>query len=219
MDLLRLSRFLAGLAANNERGWFEANRSEYRSLRDDFYELVGALIARIGEWDEEVRWADPKACVFRIYRDTRFSRDKTPYKTTFSAVVSDRGKGHEAPGYYFQVDHRGVLFQGGGIYMPTPRALASIRDHIARRPERLRAVLDSPGFGETWGELQGERLKRAPRGYAEDTPMIEQIRLKSFVVFRERPAEGDVLPEMAEAFRAMHPLVTWLREALAEPAR
>lgn len=215
MDFPRLSRYLAELSANNHRTWFEANRAEYRVLRDDFHAFVGELIEGIAAFDERVRWVDPKAAVFRIYRDTRFSRDKSPYKTTFSAVASDAGKGHQAPGYYFQVDQRGVLFYGGGIYMPASAPLGRVRDHIARRPERLRAVLDGPGFAETWGELQGERLKRPPQGFSAESPMLEHLKLKSFVVFRERPADGDgILPEMVEAFRVMHPLVEWLREAL-----
>lgn len=214
MDLPRLSRYLSELAANNHRAWFEANRAEYRALRDDFYAFLGELIERVAGWDENVRWVDPKAATFRIHRDTRFSRDRSPYKTTFSAVISERGKGHEWPGYFLQVDGKGVLFLGGGIWMPTPPALARIREHIAAHPRRLQAVLDGPGFAETFGEIQGERLKRPPQGYAADTPMIEHIKLKSFIVAREHTAAGDVLPDVEKTFRTLHPLVDWLRGAL-----
>ncbi|HET7231763.1 MAG TPA: DUF2461 domain-containing protein [Longimicrobium sp.] len=221
MDFPRLSTFLANLAANNEKAWFEANRAEYQALRDDFHAFVGDVIADIATWDATVRWVDPKDCVYRIHRDVRFSADKTPYKTTFSAVISERGR-HEGhgPSYYFQVGHNGVLMAGGGVWMPDNGRLSLIREHIAEHPERLQKVMRARAFKSTFptGLWDGHKLKRPPSGHAADAPLIETIKLKSFLVERERDvsqgAEG-VREWIGETFRAMHPFILWLRAALA----
>lgn len=221
MDFSRLSTWLADLAANNEKGWFEANRAEYQALRDDFHAFVGEVIADIAAWDDTVRWVDPKDCVYRIYRDVRFSPDKTPYKTTFSAVISERGR-HEGhgPSYYFQVDQNGVLMAGGGVWMPGKDRLALVREHIAEHPERLQKVLRARSFASTFpdGLWDGHKLRRPPAGYAADATLIELIKLKSFLVERERDvsrnADG-VREWLGETFRAMHPFILWLRDAVA----
>src|SRR4051812_10655121 len=98
MDFPRLADYLDALARNNRKEWFEANRAEYQPLRDDFTALVGSVIAGIAEWEPGVRWLDPKDCIFRIHRDVRFSRDKSPYKTTFSAWVNEQGRRGDGPG-------------------------------------------------------------------------------------------------------------------------
>jgi len=221
MDFPRLSTYLAGLSANNDRAWFEANRAEFQALRDGFHAFVGDVIGDIAQWDDTVRWVDPKDCVYRIYRDVRFSNDKTPYKTTFSAVISERGR-HEGhgPSYYFQVDHHGVLMAGGGVWMPEKDRLALIREHIAEHPERLRKVLRARAFKPTFptGLWDGHKLKRPPAGYAADAPLIELIKLKSFLVERERDVGHDaqgVREWITETFSAMHPFILWLRDAVA----
>jgi uncharacterized protein (TIGR02453 family) len=219
MDFPKLSTYLANLAANNDRAWFEANRAEYQVLRDDFTAFVGRVIAGVAEWDDSVRWLDPKDCIFRIYRDVRFSRDKAPYKTTFSAVIHERGRRGGGPSYYFQVDQNGVLMAGGGVWMPEPERLALIREHVAGHPERLQAILDAPAFRDAFGGIwTGHTLKRPPAGYAADAPLIDIIKLKSFIVERERDISrerGDVAPWLLETFRAMHPFLRWLGDALA----
>jgi uncharacterized protein (TIGR02453 family) len=221
MDFPRLARYLAGLAEHNEKAWFEANRAEYGALREQFTAFVGEVIARIAERDERVRWVDPAKCIFRIHRDTRFSRDKRPYKTTFSASISEAPR-HAGAGYYFHVDAQGMLFAGGGIYMPDADRLAAIREHIAGHPEKLRAVLTERDFKETFGEIwSGHALKRPPRGYTDETPLIEQIKLKSYIVALERDvgaASGqEVLGFLTGTFHCMVPFLDWLRGALESP--
>jgi uncharacterized protein (TIGR02453 family) len=218
MDFPRLVRFLADLDQNNEKPWFEANRAEYQALRDQFTSLVGDVIAAIAEWDERVRWVDPKDCLYRIHRDVRFSGDKRPYKTTFSASIGERGKNTPGPGYYFHVDEKGTLLLGGGVYQPDPDRLARIREHVAAHPEKLRRVMRKRGFKETFGEIWGESLKRPPRGYSEETPLIGIIKLKSFLLIHERDVSAetaDLRPFMAQTFRAMQPFMAWLADALA----
>ena len=224
MDFPRLTGYLAALSEHNEKGWFEANRAEYQVLRDEFTGFVGAVISRVSQWEDALRWVDPKDCIFRIHRDVRFSNDKRPYKTTFSAYLSERGRRGEGPGHYFHVDERGTLLVAGGIYMPSPEQLARIREHIAENPEKVQAVLRKRGFRETFGEIGGERLKRPPRGFGTDTPLLELVKHKSFILHRERDVRAathdEALDYLSESFRAMRPFQTWLRGALkgaAEP--
>lgn len=218
MDFSRLTAYLADLAQNNERAWFEAHRSEYQALRDGFTGFVGQVIAAIAEWDEGVQWKDPKDCIFRIYRDVRFSNNKAPYKTTFSAYVSESARRGGPPGYYFEVDHTGTMLAAGGIWMPDPATLTRLRDSIAEHPQRLEKVLRSRGFKKTWGDLQGDKLTRPPRGYSDATPLIEYIKLKSYIVWRERDVRSatdeDALAWLTNSFRAARPLVGWVRTSL-----
>jgi uncharacterized protein (TIGR02453 family) len=218
MDFPRLTAYLADLAENNERAWFEAHRSEYQALREDFGAFVGQAIGAIAEWDEGLRWKDPKQCMFRIYRDVRFSNDKSPYKTTFSAHISEQNRRGGPPGYYLEIDHTGNMLAAGGIWMPEARTLARLRDSIAEHPQRLEKVLRSRGFRKTFGDLQGDRLTRPPRGYSEATPLIEYVKLKSFIVWRERDVRAathdDALAWLTDSFRAARPLVDWVRTGL-----
>lgn len=222
MDFPALSDYLARLAANNHREWFEANRAEYQALRDDFSTFVGEVIAGITEWDETLRWVDPKDCIYRIYRDVRFSPNKTPYKTTFSAVISEQGRRGHGPSYYFQVDGGNTLMAGGGVWMPWFRRLAAIREHITDDPDRLRAILDEPRFKSTFGGLWNiHTLKRPPAGYSDASPLIEIIKLKSFIVERERDVAGpvdEIRGWILDSFGAMHPYLLWLRDAVAREA-
>jgi uncharacterized protein (TIGR02453 family) len=218
MDFPRLTGFLAELAENNRREWFEARKPEYQALRDDFIAFMGQVIERTADFDERVRWKDPRDCLFRIYRDVRFSADKSPYKTTFSAYLSEQNRRGAPPGYYLEVDEKGTLLAAGGIWMPPAEPLARLRTSIAEHPERLQKVLRSRGFKKTFGELQGERLTRPPRGYGDDTPLIEYIKLKSYIVWRETDARtlshDDALAYVVDTFRAALPLVDWVRASL-----
>lgn len=218
MDFPRLTTFLADLAENNRREWFEANRPEYQALRDQFTAFVGEVIERTADFDERVRWKDPRDCLFRIYRDVRFSADKSPYKTTFSAYVSEQNRRGAPPGYYLEVDEKGVLLAAAGIWMPPADVLARLRASLAEHPERFERVLRSRGFRKAFGALQGDRLTRPPRGYTAETPLIEHIKLKSYIVWRETDARGmahaDALAHVVDSFRTARPLVDWVRRVL-----
>jgi uncharacterized protein (TIGR02453 family) len=171
------------------------------------------------QFDPQVGIIEPKDCMFRINRDVRFSSDKSPYKTSFSAAICPQGRSSNLPAYYFHITEKGEFLAAGGVYAPDATQLGLIRRHIAEQPARLAAVLEAPEFAATFGKLDGERLKRPPQGYDESTPYIEIIKLKSFTVgrelmgWRDRP---DTAPdEVIDVFHAMHPFINWLREALA----
>jgi uncharacterized protein (TIGR02453 family) len=220
MHLKALIEFLDGLARNNNRPWFAWNKPAYDILRQEFEELVGELVARVGAFDRDIGEVDPKKALFRIYRDTRFAKDKTPYKTHFSAAIGDRSKRGQAPGYYFHIDHEGKLLAGGGIYNPHPPILLAIRRHIATHPQALTRVLREPGFKKTYGGLaEEEALARPPKGFSADLPHIDAIKLKHFfgiveVDLKKRPPK-DLTRAIAGYFRDVKPLIAWLRSAAA----
>jgi uncharacterized protein (TIGR02453 family) len=219
MDFPALIAFLSELARNNHKPWFEEHRSTYEQLRGEWLAFVGQVIAGAVQFDPDVGVVSPKDALFRINRDIRFSADKRPYKTTFSAAICPQGRASGLPAYYFAVSEAGVLLIAGGVYMPASTILGRIRQYIAEHPERLAAALADPEFAATYGTIEGERLKRPPQGYDEQTPGIEYIKLKSFTAGIEPEGwlvRGDNLADdIVAGFRAMYPLIRWLREALA----
>jgi len=217
MDFQALIAFLSELALQNNKPWFEEHRPTYERLRGEWLAFVGQVIDGIAQFDHTVGIVSPKDALFRINRDVRFSKDKRPYKTTFSAAICAEGRNSGLPVYYFHISEAGVLFIAGGIYMPESAVLGRIRQQIAERPDRLSAVLADPAFSATFGTIDGERLKRPPQGYDETTPGIEFIKLKSFTAGTEPAgwlARSDhLVDEIVMACRAMFPLIQWLREA------
>ena len=179
----------------------------------------GTLAVRVAKFDRALGPVDPKKAMFRIYRDTRFSKDRTPYKTYFSAALNDRAKRGLAAGYYFHVDHQGILLAGGGIYRPEPAMLSRIRRHIASHPASLTRVLREPRFAKTYGGLAEEdALSRPPKGYAADTPHIDAIKLRHYFGMIEvdvgRRPPKDLPAALAGYFRDLLPLMNWLRSAV-----
>lgn len=220
MHVDALIEFLAGLERNNNRPWFAWNKPAYDILREEFLELVADVAARVARFDRDVGTIDPGKAVFRIYRDTRFARDKAPYKTQFSAAIGDRSKRGQAPGYYFHIDHAGMLMAGGGIYRPEPQILLAIRRHIAAKPALLTRALADRRFAATYGGLADEdALSRPPKGFAADLPHIEAIRQRHFFAIVEtdlaRHPPKDLAADLAGHFRDLLPLMRWLRGAVA----
>jgi uncharacterized protein (TIGR02453 family) len=221
MHVKALIEFLSGLEQNNNRPWFAWNKPAYDVLRDEFEQMVGDLIGRIAKFDRALGPVDPRKAMFRIYRDTRFSKDKTPYKSHFSAAIRDRAKRGLEPGYYFHIDHKGMLLAGGGIYRPEPPILARIRRHIAAHPAALTRLLRNPRFHKTYGGfIDEDALARPPKGFSADTPHIEMIKLRHYfamieVNLKKRPPK-DLPRELAAHFQALLPLMEWLRKAATE---
>jgi uncharacterized protein (TIGR02453 family) len=221
MQLKALLEFLSGLEQNNNRPWFAWNKPAYDVLREEFEILVTDVTGRVQKFDRGLGPVDPKKAMFRIYRDTRFSKDRTPYKTHFSAAIRDRSKRGLEPGYYFHIDHEGMLLIGGGIYRPEPEILKRVRRYIATKPATLTTMLRSPRFKKTYGTfIEEDALSRPPKGYSVDTPHIEAIKLRHFfamfeVNVKKRPPK-DLAADLAAGFRDLLPLMEWLRAAGAE---
>ncbi len=220
MHVQALVEFLSGLEQNNNRPYFVWHKPAYDVLREEFEALLVEIIARVAKFDRALGPVEAKKAMFRIYRDTRFSKDKTPYKTHFSAAIRDRAKKGLEPGYYFHIDHQGVLLAGGGIYNPDPIILARIRRHIAKHPALLTRVLREPRFHKTYGGLvEDDALARPPKGFAADTPHIDAIKLRHYFAVIEanilaRPPKH-LAGAIAGYFRDVLPLMRWLRRAVA----
>ena len=220
MNARELVNYLAGLAENNNRSWFAMSKPSYDILRAEFTELVAQVIAATATFDPAVAGQDPKQALFRINRDLRFSQDKSPYKTHFAAVIAPGGRKDPGSHYYFHIDHRGKLLVAGGCYMPPGDVLAKIRAHIAKEPAKFKRLLGMQSLWSHFGAFADEgQLSRPPKGFAPDTPHIDYIRQKSFVVWTEEPAKGKQGAALAKAittgFKRSFPLIRWLREATA----
>lgn len=209
--------FLRKLDKNNNRDWFNANKSAFVEANDNVIAVTGELINRIAKFDPAVSGIDPKSCVFRIYRDIRFSKDKSPYKTNLGAFVAPGGKKTMSPGYYFHVQPR-MFFGAAGKHMPDPSELLKIRNAVAANTREFLKIVESKPFKDRFGNLDGERLSKPPKGFPADHEAIEYLKLKSFTVSEEFSAKDAVskdYPKMlADSFKAAYPLVAFLREAL-----
>jgi len=217
-----LVQFLSELAENNNRAWFVMNKPRYDILRAEFLELVTGVIGQIAKFDPAVAGCNPKKALFRINRDMRFSRDKSPYKTTFSAAITASGLKKPSqgggPAYYFHVDADGVLLVAGGEYMPPPDRLRAIRQHVVNDADGFSKLLKNRKLKEAYGDRQQEgKLARPPKGFDADAPHVEYLKLKSFIVWKETSIKKRVPPdldkELVPAFKDAYPLVAWLRQA------
>jgi len=212
-------QFLADLKANNERDWFAANKPRYVAAHQEFLQFTDALIAGIGQFDPGVARFSAKDCVFRIYRDVRFSKDKSPYKTQFGAYVAAAPKKseiHTRAGYYLHVEP-GAAFLAGGAYLPESPWLKAIRQEIAYCTEEFSGILGSPEFKKYFGDIEGEKLVRPPKDYTADHPAIELLKHKSFVASHkctdEQVLSGSFLQHCTEVFRALHPFNQFLNRS------
>ena len=224
MHIPALLQFLKELSENNNRSWFLHNKPNYDILREEFTELVADIIRRIAKFDERIEHVDPKKSLFRIYRDVRFSGNKDPYKTQFSAMIGEK-KDHKAvPGYYFQINHQGILGMGGGVYMPEQETLNKIRHEILAWPDAVTTLLKNKRFLATYGGLSEEdRMMRPPKGYQHlpaDHPMLDMIKHRHYFSFLEIDLKThkskDLAKEIAGNFEDLYPLIVWLREVLGQ---
>ncbi|MCZ2149012.1 MAG: DUF2461 domain-containing protein [Bryobacterales bacterium] len=207
--------FLRGLKKNNKREWFQPRKEIFGSqVKAPMEQLVDAINARF------VRFAphyitDPKKAVYRIYRDTRFSKDKTPYKTHIAASFSRAGmERHLSAGFYFSVAPDEIEV-AAGVYMPGPGELRSIRNHLAEHHEEFREILRAATLRKLMGGLWAQQLSRVPKGFSPDHPAAGLIRYKHWTLFDTRldPAlviTPQLLPELVKRFQAMAPFVEFL---------
>ena len=211
-------QFLRELAENNDRPWFQANKKRYEEARANFEDFIGRLILRIAEFDPEIIKLEPKKCIFRIYRDTRFSPDKRPYKTNLGAhLVAQHSRPHDRAGYYIHLQP-GNCFLAGGAYMPPSSWLNAIRSAIAEDGDQLKEIISSPNFKKYFGEMQGEKLKTSPRDYPADHPHIELLRHKSFLgthtLSEKQMCSDDFIDHAVTVFKALKPFDDFLNNTL-----
>ncbi|HXH06520.1 MAG TPA: DUF2461 domain-containing protein, partial [Vicinamibacterales bacterium] len=210
-------RLLRALARHNTREWFRAHRDRYeRLVRAPMLALIDRLAIDLPAFLPELV-ASPRVSLYRIWRDTRFSEDKSPLKTHIAAVFPARGlPRHEAPGLYLEVSGRRV-FAGGGLYRPQPTQLRLVREHIAAHPDRFRRIVEAPAFRRAFGRLEGDRLARVPAGVSRDHPAAEYLKFRQFLAGREWPPELAAGPRfystLIRTYRRLAPLI------LCEPLR
>jgi uncharacterized protein (TIGR02453 family) len=214
MNFTTIFQFLTELKANNQKVWLDNNRKLYETAKKDFEQIVQHLIQEVGTFDAGIADLVPKSCIFRLNRDIRFSKDKSPYKLNFGAFMQKGGKKTPLGGYYIHIQPEGESFVGGGIYMPEPGVLAKIRQEIDYNSQEFHQIIDNQDFKNYFGELWGEKVKTAPKGYAKDHPDIEILKLKSFTAFRQFTDEqvnaNDFLANTVSAFQTMKPLNDFL---------
>lgn len=217
------TRFLRALKRHNDRDWFRARRAEFDALIDAPMNLIIERLAYDFRHFMPDLIASPRVSRYRMYRDTRFSENKTPLKTHVAAVFPSRHlPRHEGPGLYFEIAG-GWVYAGGGIYMPAPETVQLLRDHIAANHRRLARLVRDRTFKRMFGELQGDRLSRMPRGFPADHPAGDLLKYRQILVGREWPASfassPRFYPELLRTFRTAAPLIRFLNEPLEGKAR
>jgi uncharacterized protein (TIGR02453 family) len=208
--------FLKKLKKNNNRDWFQKNKALYESAWEDTGKLAASLIERFKAMQPGLAGLEPKDCLFRIYRDVRFSKDKSPYKTNFGIYVVEGGKQSGKAGFYLQIEP-GNSFLAGGNWMPPSPVLKSIRQEIDYNLDEFNKILNGKSFKKYFGELSDTRLKTTPKGYQADHPGIDHLRQTSYIV--TTPVDDSTLLSKgllkfcADRYRDMKPLIDFLNRA------
>lgn len=215
-------KFLKDLKRNNNKPWFDKNRKVYENAKTDFAGFIQAVIDQHGKNDPSIKNLVAKDCMFRINRDVRFSKDKSPYKTNFGASINKGGKkAWDSAGYYFQVQS-GRNFAGGGIWMPEPNELKKIRQEIDYNFTDFKKIVGSKKFKSVYGDLDRSAeflLRRVPKGYEPDNSAAEYLKLKSYVAIsffgNADLTSKDLVKKTVAAFEALQPLIGFINESVA----
>lgn len=208
--------FLRDLKKNNNRDWFTENKERYEQEHAQIIDFADALLAKMNEHDQ-IETASGKKSLFRIYRDVRFSKDKSPYKTHWSGGFTRATKSLRG-GYYFHIQPDGESFIGGGFWGPNKEDLQRIREEIATDASELREILTAPTFTSNFGEMRGEQLKTAPKGFDKEHPDVDLLRYKQFI-FGRNFSDAEVLQpgfldEVNRTFIAMRPFFDFMSDVL-----
>jgi len=216
--------FLRNLAKNNDREWFQPRKADFEEkVKRPMVELVAAIHKEMLRFAPAYVNNEPAKCVYRIYRDTRFSKDKTPYKTHIAAYMHRTGLPKDGPaGYYFSLSPKEVGV-GGGIYMPPADILSASRQHIAEHHEEFRKTFGKPKIRRLLGDLHGDVMTRTPKGYDADHPAADLLRRKQWFLYAELDAKLAVSPtllkEIVSRFEAITPLIEFLNRPLIAQTR
>lgn len=213
-------QFLEDLKSNNNREWFLANKKRYEAYKKDYHQLIAAFLEIMKPQDATLEMLEIKNCTFRINRDIRFSKDKSPYKTHLGIWMSSNSGGGNAPGYYVHIES-GKSFLAGGLYAPEAAELKKIRKEIAFYQEDLEAIVNEAPFKTYFNGLDRtatNALKNAPKGFEKDHPAIEFLKLKSFIASTKIDDSELTSPNFVEntskKLIALKPLVAFLNRGL-----
>ena len=212
--------YIKNLTNNNNKPWFDENRHLFEDAKVDFEMLVKDVISSLGKVDPDIASLEAKNCIFRQYRDVRFSKDKTPYKQHMGASFDRGGKKSGFAGYYLHIQPGDKSMAGGGIWMPEAAQLKKIRQEVDYSWEEFSEIINEPSFKKIYGDLeQGEfKLSREPKGYEKDNPAIEYLKLKSLVAIQSLTdaelVSKDLLKKIVGAFTALMPLTKFINRSL-----
>jgi uncharacterized protein (TIGR02453 family) len=215
-------KFLKDLKKNNNKPWFDASRSKYESAKKDFDSFIQEVIEKLAKSDDTISGLKAKDCMFRINRDVRFAKDKSPYKTNFGAFINKAGKKSNLAGYYFHLEP-GASFVGGGLWMPLPKELAQVRQEIDYCFTEFKKITSMAAFKKAYVEIhQGEdyKLKRVPKGYEAENPAAEFLKLKSFTAMKgvsdKELTDPDLIKKSVAALEALQPLIEFINRAIKD---
>jgi len=212
-------QFLKDLKKNNNRPWFDKNKPRYEEAKKNIESLVEMFLAKFSAADKRLAKLSGKECVFRIYRDIRFSADKTPYKTHLGAGISPNGKKANEPGYYLHIEP-GKAFLAGGMWMPPTDQLKMIRQEIVYNGKKFKKIILNPAFKKYYGELDNEyKLTRPPKGYDKTHPDIELLKYNSYIVWHQYSDKDAISKnfanELNKGAKMMKPFIDFLDEAVS----
>lgn len=209
--------FLEDLKKNNTREWFQEQKGRYLEAKKEFEEFITAFLPQIAEIDKELAGLEAKQCIFRIFRDVRFSKDKSPYKTNMGAAMTRGGRKTGYATYYFHVEP-GNIFVGGGIWMPPAPQLKAMRQEVYYNAEEFKGIINDPGFKKYFAQLDGDKLKRHPRDFPADFPDIDLLKYKSYIVgdhLDDKIIDSSKLSdELLKIYKALYPFNRFINRAL-----
>lgn len=213
-------KFLKDLNKNNNKPWFEKNRAVYEDAKADFAAFIQTIINKHGKKDEGIKDLKAKDCMFRINRDVRFAKDKSPYKNNFGASISSGGKKSIQAGYYFHLQP-GEAFVGGGVWMPMPPELKKIRQEVDYCFDEFKKIIGAKKFKTVYGDLikDGDTsLVKVPQGFEKNNPAADYLKLKSFIAMKKLDDKDISSPNLVkttlEALETLQPLLVFLNRAM-----
>ncbi len=211
--------FLKSLSVNNNKDWFNDNRELYKEAKVNFEKFVQNLILETYEIDNSIGVINAKDCVFRIFRDLRFSKDKIPYKINFGAHIGNGGRKSIYAGYYLHLEPDNS-FVGGGLYMPNSEVLKKVRTLIIENSTEFLNILNNTKFNKTFDKIYGETLKTAPRGFDKTNENINLIRYKSYAFIKPIPdnelSDIDFDKKILDSFKTLKPMNDFLNSVFKE---
>lgn len=208
--------FLTALNKNNNKEWFDANKKNYQNAKQEFIEIVSEVINLTSKFDPMLKDVDAAKALFRINRDVRFSKDKSPYKTNFGASINPGGKKSMIPGYYIHIEP-GKSFLAAGSYMPLPDKLSAYRQEIDYNLDEFEKIVNAKEFKNEFGTLSNEdSLKTVPKGYNKENPALEFLKMKHYIVVKDLSNKdvlsNDFVKNTTKTFKAALPLNSFLRK-------
>lgn len=204
MNIPIIFQFLKDIAANNNREWFEEHRNNYEDARMQFEDFLSEVIRRISLFDETIRNVQPKDCTYRIYRDIRFSYDKTPYKIHFGGYINSKGKKSNHCGYYVHLQPDNCMLAGGSLSLP-PNVLKAVRQSIYDNIEEYLSIVEDPEFKQYFPIVGEDFMKSAPKGFPKEFPYIQYLKCRQYTSTCPVPdsffLQPDILEQVEKRFR------------------